>query len=336
MKLNMRLFTHRGIYYIEVNGKRRSLRTRDKSIAKRLYNQIKRNYLAGKIHELTGKCTVTLGQYRAEFLEWSVQVQPHSTFRANRLALNKLIHQTGEKLTLNRISLKHLDDMVAAALKQGLSVASANHFLRHARAVFNKAVEWGYVSKNPLARAKEQPIGKRQSKFLDQRAAVRFIRSIEEVDLRRFSTALVATGRRRSELLGLEWTDVDLKAGLYFIRKSKNHLSRWYPLNKMFRTVLLAIGPKDKGRVFNRWTHPDTVSHLVKKALTNAGYGHLSLHSLRHTFASLQAMQGRDLRTIQELLGHTEIKTTQIYAHLTDDHLAEAVEVNLGPVDLGD
>jgi site-specific recombinase XerD len=61
---------------------------------------------------------------------------------------------------------------------------------------------------------------------------------------------------------------------------------------------------------------------------SNRGFG--------HAFASLQVLQGRDLRTIQELLGHTEIKTTQIYAHLTHDHLAEAAEINLGPVDLGD
>jgi site-specific recombinase XerD len=45
-------------------------------------------------------------------------------------------------------------------------------------------------------------------------------------------------------------------------------------------------------------------------------------------------MEGQDLKTVQELLGHTDIKTTQIYAHLTEHHLAEAAEINLGPVDL--
>jgi len=61
----------------------------------------------------------------------------------------------------------------------------------------------------------------------------------------------------------------------------------------------------------------------------------MRLHDLRHTFASLQVMQGRDLRTVQELLGHTEAKTTMIYAHLSEDHVKEAAEINLGPVDLG-
>lgn len=335
MKLNMRLFTHRGIYYIEVNGKRRSLRTRDKSIAKRLYNQIKRNYLAGKIHELTGKCTVTLGQYRDEFLEWSVQVQPHSTFRANRLALNKLVHQVGEKATLDQVNRKHLDAMVADAISTGLSVGSINNYIRHARTSLNKSVEWGYISKNPLEGVKELPNIKRPPAFLDRRDTANLLATIKDVDKRRLVTAYLVTGRRRAELLALEWRDIDLEGSRYFIKKGKHHLSNWYPINSMFRAVLLAIGPGE-GRVFKRWKHPDTISHIVKEVLKKAGYGDLRLHDLRHTFASLQAMQGRDLKTIQELLGHTEIKTTQIYTHLTSDHLAEAAEITLGPVDLSD
>ena len=332
----MRLFTHRGIYYVEINGKRRSLRTRDRTIARRFYNQIKREYLAGKVHELTGRCTINLGRYRDEFLKWAENVQPRNTFRANRLALRKLIYHAGEKITLDRISKKHLDAMVAEAMSQGLSIVSINNYIRHARASLNKAVEWGYVSKNPLTGSKELPGEKKQPAFLDQSAAVSFLKSIRDVDLRRIATALIATGRRRSELLALEWKHVDLEAGQYFIRKSKNYLSRWYPINKMFRTVLLAIGSKEEGRVFDRWSHPDTISKYIKKALVNAGYDQLTLHSLRHTFASLQVMQGRDLKTVQELLGQTEFRTVQIYAHLTDEHLAEAAEINLGPVNLTD
>ena len=103
----------------------------------------------------------------------------------------------------------------------------------------------------------------------------------------------------------------------------------------MFRAVLNSIGPGE-GRVFSRWKHPDVISHIVKKALQDAGYGHMRLHDLRHTFASLQVMAGKDLRTVQELLGHTEQKTTLIYAHLSEDYMKEASEINLGPVDLGE
>ncbi|UCD89922.1 MAG: tyrosine-type recombinase/integrase, partial [Desulfobacterales bacterium] len=107
-----------------------------------------------------------------------------------------------------------------------------------------------------------------------------------------------------------------------------------YPINTVFRSILLSIGKKD-GRVFNRWKHPDTVSHLIKEALVDAGFQNLSLHGLRHTYATLKVLEGRTLKEVQNLLGHSEQRTTEIYAHIEDDHLAEIAEVNLGPIDLG-
>ena len=335
MKLFMTLFQHRGIYYVRINGKRKSLSTRDKATARRLFNQIKKEYLAGKIHQLTGKCTTTLGRYREEYLKWAEAVQPTNTFKANRLALNKLIHYAGENIALDRICPKHLDQLVASSKKAGLSVASINNYVRHARAVLNKAVEWAYVERNPLSATKELPSEKKPPRFLQHREISRFLSKVTDIDLRRLIVAYLATGRRRSELLGLRWEDVNLENGRYFVRRAKNHLSKWYPINSMFRAVLLSTGTRE-GRVFKRWSHPDTISHYVKRVLRSAGHGHMRLHDLRHTFASLQVMQGRDLRTVQELLGHTEFKTTEIYAHVADDHLAEAVEINLGPVNLSD
>ncbi len=334
MIIAMRLFTHRDIYYAEVNGKRRPLRTKDKTVARRLYNQIKREYLKGKVHQLIGKSTVTLGQYRDEFLKWSEDVQPPKTFKANRLALNKLVHHAGENITLDRVNTKYVDQMVADCKKKGLRVNSINNYVRHARAALNKAVEWEYVTTNPLAAAKELPKDKKNPKFLERPDALKFLKGMGDVDLRRFATASIATGRRRSELFFLEWQRVDLERGTYYA-KGKGGNDRWYQINSLFRTVLLSIGPRKEGRVFDKWQHPDTMTHKIKKALIKAGHPELYLHCLRHTYASLKAMEGASLKEIQELLGHTEIKTTQIYTHLTDTHLKGIAEIHLGPVDLG-
>ncbi|MDP7237144.1 MAG: site-specific integrase [Candidatus Latescibacteria bacterium] len=62
------------------------------------------------------------------------------------------------------------------------------------------------------------------------------------------------------------------------------------------------------------------------RAVKIAGLDHVTFHSLRHTYASLLVMQGKDLPTIQLLLGHSDIKTTMRYAHLAPDHLHLAVE----------
>ncbi len=331
-----RLYQRPSGWYVEFErGKARSLHTKDKAEARRLYAQIKRQLLAGKLAHLTGQCTKRLGEYCEEFLAWSEMQQPRSTWRANRLALDQLREAAGDSTPLDRVGLKQLDQMLVACRRRGCSTGTANNYLRHARASFNKAVEWGYLQANPLAQARELRTEPRVPAYLPSLEDVaRFLVSIEDLQLRQLATAYIATGRRRRELLALTWEDVDLQAGRYVVRKSKAHLTRWYPINTTFRAVLESMGP-GQGRIFTRWSFPDSVSKAIKRALVAAGFGHLTLHGLRHTFASHTLMQGRTLKDVQSLLGHTEARTTEIYAHLSDDHLAEAAEIYLGPIDLG-
>lgn len=340
MRIHMRLFRRKlksgklGNYYVEFDGgERRSLKTGDKTQAQRIYRKLRRKYLMKRVAIFPGSGHKTLGEYRKEFLEWSENNQPKSTFRANRLALKKLIHQAGENISISRITLKHLDLMITAERKKGLSTRSINNYIRHCRASLNKAVEWEYIKSNPLAGAKELPVSRKKPEFLTRDQVPRFIASISDLDLRRMVVAYLATGRRRSELARLAWKDLDLQKNRYKVTV-KGGKKQEYPINTIFRAVLLAIGKKE-GRVFEKWKHVDTISRRAKEALINAGFPNLSLHSLRHTYASLKVLEGRSLKEVQELLGHSEQRTTEIYAHIEDDHLAEISEVNLGPIDLG-
>jgi integrase len=331
------MFLHRGIFYVEIDGKRPSLKTRIESEVKREYAKVRKNYLAGKLAHLTGQCQTTFKEYKKEFLEWAEANQPRSTFRANRLALNKLSDHISESTTLDRISIKHLDLMVTACRKgkKVLSIASINNYIRHARASFKKAVEWKYIDRNPFAGAEELPGGSKDPAFLSGKQVSTFITSIKDLDLRRIVVAYLATGRRRSELLRLTKSDINLESGRYRVTL-KGGKQKWFPINSMFRAILISCMKQEGEKIFPKYTHPDTISRYVKKALINAGFGHLRLHDLRHTFASLKAREGRTLKEIQELLGHEDIKATMIYTHLTEDYLAEIAEVNFGPVDLGD
>ena len=69
-----------------------------------------------------------------------------------------------------------------------------------------------------------------------------------------------------------------------------------------------------------------TYGGSYNKAVKASGLDHMTFHNLRHTYASLLVMKGRDLPTVQQLLGHADIKTTMRYAHLEPDHLKLAVE----------
>lgn len=312
-------------WYYEVNRQRRSLKTANKAEALRLYNEIKRQYLAGKLQSLTGECSITLGDFTTEYLEWAEVNRPHKTFLADRLALQQLIGVASLSARVDRLSLKDTDKLITACLKRKLKPSSINNYIRHLRSAFNKTVEWGYLKANPFRAAKELKTEKKPPAFLDRHDISRVMMAVTDNDLRALIMAYLATGRRRSELLALTWEDIDPKGNKYFVRKSKTHLCKWYPISPTFKTILDSL-PRDTGRIFSRWQHADTITHNVKKALIKSGFASMRLHDLRHSFACLFIEGGGDLRTLQELLGHTRYQTTEIYAHVSDDHLQNEIQ----------
>jgi len=335
MKLGKRPDT--GAYYIRIDGKRISLKkfvghaVTDGNQAKKIFNQVKREVLAGKLIQLGGGSSITLGQFKEEFLEWSESTRPHSTFRADRLGLDKLAEVAGETITLDRLTLKHLDKIKTFKLKP----KSINTHISHIRAAFNKAVDWEYLKSNPFSNAKGLPNEKKPPLYIEPKDVTKFIASIQDVDKRRLVTAFIYTGRRRGELVALCWENIDWEREEYFIERSKVHLSKWYPIHPIFKSVLKAIGPKEKGHVFTRWRHPDTVTHRIKEALKGYGLGHLSLHKLRHTFATLLVTEGVDLNTIGDLLGHTDKRAAEIYSHVTETRARSALKkIKAGPIEL--
>ncbi len=319
-------------YYYEIDRKRRSLKTADKTEAMRLFNAIRREYLAGRVTQITGDCNKSLGEFIDEYTAWAEHAQLKATYKANRLALDKLVAEEGRAVRLDRITLKAIDKLIATGRKNKNSTNTINCYIRHLKSVFNKPVEWGDLKANPFRGAKQLPKEVRPPAYIPQKNVGTFLSGIEGRSLKLLISAYLATGRRRCELLNLQWEDVDLKGRRYFVRKSKTHLARWYPASKDFLAVLKAVGPKKSGPVFAAG-HPDTVSKRVKAELKKAGFGGLRLHDLRHSFAVLFIQAEGGLRTLQELLGHTQYQTTEIYAHVADDHLNEAVnKVKLGPI----
>jgi len=312
-------------WYYEINRQRRSLKTANKAEALRLFNEIKRQYLAGKLQSLTGECSVTLGEFAAEYEEWAEINRPHKTFLADRLALQQIISVASLSARIDRLSLKDSDKLITSCHKRKLKPSSINNYIRHLRSVFNKAVEWGYLKTNPFRGAKELKTNKKPPVFLDKHDIARVMMAVTDGDLRALIMAYLTTGHRRSELLALSWEDIDLEGNRYFIRKSKTHLCKWYPISPTFKTILESI-PKGSGRIFSRWQHPDTITHNVKTALVKAGFASMRLHDLRHSFACLFIEGGGELRTLQELLGHTRYQTTEIYAHVSDGHLQSEIK----------
>lgn len=153
---------------------------------------------------------------------------------------------------------------------------------------------------------------------------------------------LYSTGARVSEIIGLESQDVDLLSSIVKV-KGKGKKERLCPLGGPACSALRVLidtsidfgvaddGDKRRRKIFrNLRGGPLTtrsVERMIKKYLAFAGLNEqLSPHSLRHSFATHMLDAGADLRTVQELLGHSSMSTTQIYTHISVERLKKVYE----------
>jgi integrase/recombinase XerD len=151
---------------------------------------------------------------------------------------------------------------------------------------------------------------------------------------------LYASGMRISELVALNLGDVNT-AGDYFVRCfGKGRKERIIPLyEQITKTVQsyidedrprLAHGKKDNALFLNargeRLTRQGFWQKLKEYARMAGLNEHVSPHTLRHSFATHMLSGGADLRSVQELLGHANISTTQVYTHLTTEHVRRAYD----------
>ena len=137
-----------------------------------------------------------------------------------------------------------------------------------------------------------------------------------------------------SELLNLEWKDVDFKNKTVKVDNKEDHHTKNYelrsiPMNSFLCSVLRKIPRHIKsGYVFCNKSGEKfrRIRDGFNATLKRAGIENFRFHDMRHTFASHLVMKGCDLRTVQQLLGHKDIKMTMRYSHLSKEHLCNAVE----------
>ena len=128
------------------------------------------------------------------------------------------------------------------------------------------------------------------------------------------------TGMRRGEVLGLRWENVNLAQRVIYILRSKAGKPREIPITDQLAGTLEGLGPQPGGLVFR--ISLSTVRRCFASALEGANILNFRFHDLRHTFASHYVMRTSDLPALQQLLGHSTLKMTQRYAHLSKQHLA--------------
>ena len=317
-------FQRDGIWYYEIDRKRLSLKTKDKTEAHRLFKAIQREYLDGKISHITGSCSKRLGEFTAEVMEIMEETAPENSWRGMRSTIRRLIPIVGSTTRLDRLTPKHWDQYAARAYKDGLTSKTIRTYQTHLRGLMSKAVSWGLLPSDPWGKCKLAKEFVRPPAFLLPEQVTPFLDSIKDETVRRLAAILVFTGRRIGEAVALEWQDIDFQELRYKVWVPKLNRWQWFPMHEAMAEVLNPIR-QDIGKVFSRWRTGCSAGHSIKEALRQGGLGHLRPHDLRHTFASLVILAGNDLKIAQELLGHGSYKSTLRYAHLTPNAIASGL-----------
>lgn len=173
-----------------------------------------------------------------------------------------------------------------------------------------------------------------EREYLSEGEALRFIASIDHKLVQVFTTTLLYTGLRISEALSLTVDDVDLENGWIHVRNGKGRKSRNIPISKKLEGPLreyLEWRPRSNQFFATKKTGalaPGTVQAVIRDTRERLGSKkHITAHMFRHSFASELVKKDANIVSISKLLGHSNLKTTSVYTHVSKDQLLDAIAV---------
>ena len=249
------------------------------------------------------------------------------------------------KITPNKIQ-KFLTFLVD---EKQLAPASVNKYRSVLLKMFNLGIDNNKCSANPVRKIKGLRVDNTRTRVLSDKEEVKLykvLNSFHKVKTRegeiknfapykrvkRLITLALNSGMRKGEMINFRWLDIDEDFTIITVLNSKSGKSREIPINKKLRLALKAMY-KLRGNNEFVFTNPETgtkyvdLKRIVGSLFEAAGLDDFTLHCCRHTFATRLLDKGVDIRTVQELLGHADIRMTERYTHSNKDK--KTIAVNL-------
>lgn len=241
----------------------------------------------------------------------------------------------------HQLDVHHVRALVAQLHRRGLGGRSLQRLLSSLRALFNYLMREGVVKKNPVVGVSAPKNARKLPRVLDVDQMGHLL-AIDERDPlalrdRAMMELIYSSGLRLAELAGLDLGDIDQRDAVVRVtgKGSKTRivpigshalaaLQRWLRCRAEFvvaGNMALFVG-KSGRRLGHRAIQLRLREWAIKRGLPES----LHPHMLRHSFASHMLESSGDLRAVQELLGHADISTTQIYTHLDFQHLARVYD----------
>jgi integrase/recombinase XerD len=281
-----------------------------------------------------------INDFKNQFLQYLVEYRGRSlnTSNAYDFDLTKFINY------LNSISIHDASSVETKNIENYLSQISCSTITKarirsSIKSFFGFLARKGYIASNPTSNLESIKLPEKSPEYLSHEQRIDFLLTIErtstpyykERDLM-IARLLLKTGLRRAEIAGLNISDIDLTKRTIRVRRKGNRLVSIYIHDELvndLKRYLESCGRKPDQPLFmskrGKRLSPSSIWHLIKSYALKAGLNDsVTVHTLRHSFASALLSEGMSLPYIQQLMGHKSSQTTSRYLHFQNSELIEA------------
>jgi len=302
-----------------------------KAVAQARLAERKRQIRLGQL-DLIGADIPTLSDYTDDYITYLRDIKQNKSWACAVYYFKKINQHLGDK-KLSQITCGDIDDYKLIRLKD-VKPATVNRELANLSHLFNYAKrQKKFFGENPVSESRLLPENNQTEKILTKVEELKLL-NVSPPELKAILICGLNTGLRKSEILTLEWKDVDLDTNLITIvkEKAKNKKTERIPINSVLRKLLLEQKLKTfksgfvflntKGQPYKRH---DSLNQIYRRALKLADIEGLRFQDLRHTAATRMIEAGVNIVSVNKILRHADLKTTMRYLH-PDDSLKDAVE----------
>jgi site-specific recombinase XerD len=319
-------------YYHKGRRRRKKIGT-SKKLAETVLNDVQVKIVKKEFLGIVEEKKILFEDFMETYKEYSKANKALNSYNRDLISLNSLKPVFGQSY-LFEIASQMIEEYKARRLKDKVKPATINREVSCLRHIFNKAIEWDVVNRNPAKGVKllKEPPGR--IRYLDVEEIERLLKAIDSIPrgagkyLKPIVIIAINTGLRKQEILKLKWKNIDFNERKITVHRTKTNDIRVMPMNESIYQELKKVPQhSESDYVFcNKQGIPyGNVRKSFESALSIAKIKDFRFHDLRHTFASHLVMNGSDIRTVQQLMGHKEIKMTMRYSHLSKAHLQDAV-----------
>lgn len=281
------------------------------------------------------KTKMTISAFAVDFETYSKSVNTIATTNGFVLAFRQFIRVAGD-MKLEDVNVRIIEMFLATKTTEASVWAARNYFSSLASA-FNTACRWKLIKSNPFREVRKPKAAEVFPLFFSLQEFTKLLQYVDDRDFKDLCLVAFYTGFRLSEITSLEWDDIDFEQDLIHLRNkcwftTKTKKERVVPMHSFVLGVLRdrqKSAAENHSLLFNRKgirLTKDFVSKRFKRYVRKSGVNpRLHFHSLRHSAASHMVQAGVSIYTVQKVMGHATVATTQIYAHLRVDDLREGV-----------